>query len=313
MRILITGGLGNLGSWLTEYFVTKRCEVSTFSFSNRNVLGNLSFERIQGDITKEQDTEKLFRAREWDIIIHLASVNEGNETGYAKKALDVNAWGTRNLLQSLAKSGQASPHLIYFSTFHVYGANSGNITEDQTTLLPKNDYGLSHLFAEYYIKQFHHTHNLQYTTLRLTNSYGCPKELNSSKWYLILNDLARSAVEKKVIKLNSNGSPQRDFIWMGDVCTALDKCIEKGAANNIFNLGTGKSITMLQVAEIVQKAWKEYFSDSILIEVNSSDTDIYDSTLNVSIDKLKRWIDFSPRDHMYDEALAIFKLLTENR
>ena len=312
MRILITGGLGNLGSWLTEYFVTKKFEVSTFSFRNRNVLGNLLFERIQGDITKEQDTEKLFKTKEWDVIIHLASVNEGNEPGYAKKALDVNAWGTRNLLQSLVNSGQPLPHLIYFSTFHVYGGNTGNVTEDHTTLLPKNDYGLSHLFAEYYIKHFHQTHNLQYTTLRLTNSYGCPKELNSSKWYLILNDLARSAVEKRVIKLNSNGSPQRDFIWMGDVCTAVDKCIAKGAANNVFNLGTGKSSTMLKVAEIVQKAWEEYFSDSILIKVNSSDTNIYDSTLNVSIDKLKAWIDFSPLDHMYDEALSIFKLLTDN-
>jgi len=312
MRILITGGLGNLGSWLTEYFVTKKFEVSTFSFRSRNVLHNLLFERIQGDITKEEDTEKLFKTKEWDVIIHLASVNEGNETGYAKKALDVNAWGTRNLLQSLAKSGH-TPHLIYFSTFHVYGANTGNVTEDQTTLLPRNDYGLSHLFAEYYIKQFHDTHNLQYTTLRLTNSYGCPKELNSSKWYLILNDLAKSAVEKKIIKLNSNGSPQRDFIWMGDVCTAVNKCIAKGAANNIFNLGSGKSITMLKVAEIVQKAWQEYFSDSISIELNSSDTNIYDSTLNVSIDKLKGWLDFSPKDHMFDEAQSIFKLLTGSR
>jgi hypothetical protein len=100
---------------------------------------------------------------------------------------------------------------------------------------------------------------------------------------------------------------------MGDVCTTVDKCIAKGAANNIFNLGTGKSITMLKVAEIVQKAWKEYFSDSISIEVNSSDTNIYDNTLKVSIEKLKGWIDFSPRDHMYDEALSIFKLLTDNR
>ena len=99
---------------------------------------------------------------------------------------------------------------------------------------------------------------------------------------------------------------------MGDVCAAVDKCIVKGPANNIFNLGSGKSITMLKVAEIVQKAWQEYFSDSISIELNSSDTNIYDSTLNVSIDKLKAWIDFSPLDHMYDEALSIFKLLTDN-
>lgn len=310
MRILITGGLGNLGSWLTEYFITKEFEVSTFSLHDRRVLNHLSFERIQGDITSEHDIEKVFKTKTWDVVIHLASANEGNEPGYAKKALEVNTWGTRNLLQALTNNGRTLPHLIYFSTFHVYGTNAGNVIEDHTSLLPKNDYGTSHLLAEYYIKQFHYTHNLQFTNLRLTNSYGCPKEVGSSKWYLVLNDLARSAVEKKIIKLNTNGSPLRDFIWMGDVCSAVESCIAKGGANHVFNLGSGKSISLLNVAKIVQKAWEDYFADPISIQVNTADKKVYDSTLNVSINKIRNWIDFSPRDHMYDETQSIFKLLT---
>jgi len=310
MQILITGGLGNLGSWLTEYFVANNFDVTVFSLRNRNVLGGLSFKKIIGDISNPGDVRKLFEKQNWDVIIHLASINESNEPGYAKKALDINTWGTRNLLQALSDSGQTKTHLIYFSTFHVYGTDAGIVNEDNTPLSPKNDYGSSHLFAEYYIKQFHNTHRLPFTILRLTNSYGCPKEKGSSKWYLVLNDLAKTAVEKKKIILNSNGKPKRDFIWVGDVCTAIDKCILKGPANTVFNLGMGASISMVQVAEIVQTAWKKYFSADISIETNAADSRVYDSTLNVSIDKIKNWIDFSPQDKLEEEVLSIFKLLT---
>jgi nucleoside-diphosphate-sugar epimerase len=210
----------------------------------------------------------------------------------------------------MVHKGQTQTHLIYFSTFHVYGAESGNVTEDSTALLPKNDYGISHLFAEYYIRQFHQAYNIPYTIFRLTNSYGCPKEINNSKWYLVVNDLAKNAAEKKSIILNSNGQPRRDFIWMGDVCTAVDKCISKGPANSLFNLGMGKNMSMMEVAEIVQKAGQEYFSDNISIVTNSTDKKNYDNSLTVSVDKIKNWINFSTQDKMKDEVLSIFKLLT---
>ncbi len=310
MRLLITGGLGNLGSWLTEFFVEKKFEVTTFSMKPREVLNDLSFEKIYGDIANENDVDKLIKERNWDVIIHLASINEGNAPGYAKKALDINAWGTRNLLQALVNNGKTATHLIYFSTFHVYGINAGDIVEDTTQPQPKNDYGTTHLFAEYYIRQFHSSHKIPFTIFRLTNSYGCPKEMTSSKWYLVLNDLARSAVETKLIKLNSNGRPMRDFIWMGDVCNIVDKFITKGPANDVFNLGMGRSISMMDVAEIVQQAWLEYFSEPIPIQVNTADTTAYDTSLKVSVDKLKNLVGFSPTDKILDEAKSIFRLLT---
>ena len=74
-----------------------------------------------------------------------------------------------------------------------------------TELNPKNDYASTHLFAEYYVKQFGLTHGLQYTILRLTNSYGSPTFVDSNKWYLVLNDLTRSAYENGRIIIKSNG------------------------------------------------------------------------------------------------------------
>jgi len=308
MKILITGGLGNLGSWLTEYLIRQNHEVSTFSNNDREVFKEQSFERIFGNIADEHDLKNVFR-KKWDVVIHLASINEGNVPGYSKKALEINTWGTRNLLQQITNSDNRSAHLIYFSTFHIYGADEGIITESDSFPKPRNDYGSTHLFAEYYIQQFHFTHSIPYTSLRLTNSYGCPKEINNSKWYLVLNDLVKNAFEKKAIVLSSNGLPLRDFIWMGDVVVAVDNCIAKGPANDNFNLSSGKSIKMIDVAKIVRKAYEDHFETTIEIRTNKEDKKRYPDSLTVAPDKLKKWISFSPTEKLYDEAIKIFDFL----
>ena len=308
MRILITGGLGNLGSWITEHFVAKGHQVSTFSNSDRNVLKGLQFERIFGNIANENDVKETMKVK-WDAIVHLASVNEGNVPGYAKEALDVNTWGTRNLLQQMSESVNKDCHLLYFSTFHVYGSDAGSISEDRTPLKPRHDYATTHLFAEYFLQQFNASHGIAYTIFRLTNSYGCPKEMDNSKWYLVLNDLTRKAYETKTISLNSNGLPLRDFIWMGDVTNAVEKCMERGPANDVFNLGFGSSIKMMDAAKIVQQAYKDYFSEMIQIRINESDRKKYPETLIVSVDKIKNWINFSPVNKMYDESIRILDFL----
>lgn len=309
MKILITGGLGNLGSWITERLAGSGHEVAVFSLNNRNVNIKYDFSRFFGDITNEEDVKKIINHQDWDAIIHLASINEGNIPGYPKKAILVNTWGSRNILQQLSSNKKKQCHFIYFSTFHVYGVSSGLISENETLLNPKNDYGATHLFAEYYIKQLHSTQEIPYTIFRLTNGYGCPKDKDSSKWHLVLNDLARSAFKNKRIQLNSNGLPTRDFIWMGDVCKAVESCLQKGPSNNIFNLGSGNSIRMIDVANIVKDAYKNYFNEIIPVEVNSSDKIIYSNDLLVSTEKLRNWIDFAPSDKMHSEAIEIFKLL----
>jgi len=310
MRILVTGGLGNLGSWLTRALVQADHQVTTLSGNNREVLLDLSFERLFADISNFEALKNTLADREFDVIIHLASVNEGNLPGYPKIALEVNSWGTRNLLQWVADKATGinlPPHFIYFSTFHVYGQGSGFISED-TTPEPKHDYGTTHLFAEYYLKQFSANKKIPYTIFRLTNSYGVPLEKGSSKWYLVLNDLCHHVAKHGVVALGSNGKPVRDFIWMGDVCHVVLACIEKGGTNQLFNLGGGKTYTMLQVAEVVALAYRQLDLGNAQIKINTEDKAQHDQSLAVSIEKLQNWIDFQPTYRLLDEAKAIILL-----
>lgn len=311
MKILITGGLGNLGSWLTRHFSSLDNEVYVLAKNKRAILTEQKFTYISCDISSLDDCKDKLAHIAFDYIIHTASVNDMFVDNYAALALEINTKGTRNLLEAIDKS--SLKNFIYFSTFHVYGVSEGNITEE-SPLLARHDYATTHLFAEYYVKQFHLTHHLPYTIIRLTNSYGCPIDTATSKWYLILNDLSKMALEKSEIILKSNGLASRDFIWMGTVCTVVEKLVNlKNAPNDCFNLSGERTFKMLEIAQYVQKAILKYAGKNIEIKTNINDTSTPGKSLIVSSAKLKKLINYDNPIQFEEEATNIFQLLQSNQ
>lgn len=302
-KILITGGLGNLGSWLTKHFA-QRWDVYVLARNKRPILKDQSFTYLSCDITNIEACKEVFSAHQFDYIIHTASVNDGFVDDYYKLALEVNTLGTRNILEAI--KGHNVKHFIYMSTFQVYGKYSGEITED-TVLEPKNDYGSTHLFSEFYLKQFEK--QVPYSVIRLTNSYGCPLDHDSSKWYLILNDLSRSAIKDKKIVLKSNGLAPRDFIWMGDVCEVFERLIVTEPKNQIYNLAGERTYTMLEIANYVKQAYYEVYKEEIPVLVNDADQTSYPERLEVSAQKLKQIVPYDAQPHFVEEAKKIFRLI----
>ena len=298
--------MGNLGSWLTDHFVKLGWDVTVLSKNKRKLEAVQGYKSLYCDISDEKDCLEKIAGLKFGIVVHCASVNDGFVQGYPRLAVEVNAWGTRNLLEALKDSGVN--HFIYFSTFQVYGKYSGIISEE-TPLETKNDYGLTHLFAEGYIKQYHFNKKIPYTILRLTNSYGCPKDYDSSKWYLVLNDLAKSAVEKKQIVLKSNGLAPRDFIWMGDVCTVVESIALRSPTNATYNLAGEKTYQMVEIAKLVQEAYKETFNEDVSLLTNTEDKTQYPEILTVSSQKLKSLINYNSEPRFKEEAINIFKFL----
>jgi UDP-glucose 4-epimerase len=302
-KVLITGGHGNLGSWLTKEFCESGYDVYVLTRSAKTKIPNIQYKLIEADVTDYEGLSKKLDLN-FDFCIHTASFNEYFLKDYPKKALDINTLGTRNLLEILSK--KKIKRFIYFSTFHIYGINSGIVNENSEPS-PKNDYAATHLFAEYYIKQFGATHKVDYTILRLSNSYGAPTFLNTDKWYLVLNDLVKSSFEEGKIIIKSNGEPKRDFIWMNDV-TNITKCILENDVNGVYNLSFGKSYKIINLANIVKNVYEERYKKSINIEINNNDKTVYNDLI-VDNSKLINKINFKMSDMLSVEVNRIFDLL----
>lgn len=246
-RLLITGGTGNLGSWLARA-LEPYYSITLQSFSGRRLeFGNFNY--VDCDLRDPKSAKSILQHAPFSYVIHLASYNDQmHASNYGKKALDVTAWGTRVLLELLAE--QPIKHFIYLSTFHVYGQTTGKITED-TPVAPRHEYALTHYFAEEYLRMYHRKIDLPYTIYRLTNSFGCPLYKDSSKWDLIINDLSRQWVEHGEVNLKGNPNDYRDYIWMGDVANFIHQGLQNTACQDVHNLSSGVSLSNTYIKHLI--------------------------------------------------------------
>ena len=121
-KIVITGALGNLGSWMMQHF-SASFDVTGLARKQGSSLLSSNHRLVYADITNEELLTEVLINEKPDVVVHLASVNESFVPGYADLALEVNAGGTAKLLR--ACSVIPLQRFIYFSTFHVYGKNGG--------------------------------------------------------------------------------------------------------------------------------------------------------------------------------------------
>jgi len=306
MNVLITGGYGNLGSWLVRYFVEKNEKVTILSKNYKSFLQGYSHSCICVDIEDEEKTLSSLKSQMFDVVIHAASCNDQFLDNYPYKSLKINAWGTRNILNALKDN--PPKHFIYLSTFHVYGKQSG-IIEETTELAPQNDYALTHLFAEYYLKKYAMQNNFFYSIIRLTNSYGCPLDPFTSKWYLVLNDLIKMAFEKHAIELKTNGNASRDFIWMGTVCKVIYELSKLKPENEVYNLSEEKTYTIKEIAEMVKEVYELRYNKILPICLNPEDKTPVGKQLLVKSHKLKNKVKYEPNNQIKNETIKIFDLL----
>ncbi len=302
-KVLVTGGLGNLGSYIVSTLAKCGYDVYVLTRKEKYKL-DVKYHIIEADITDISSLEKNLDF-DLDFCVHTASFNEFFLPNYPQLALNINTLGTRNLLEVLAKRGLK--HFLYFSTFHVYGA-SGGIVDENSPINPKNDYASTHLFAEYYVKQFFFTHKINYTIIRLTNSYGVPLYKGTDKWYLVINDLSKVAFETKQIIIKSNGEAKRDFIHMQDVAVVVDKLLQKAPTNDIYNLSSTKTYKVIELAHIVKEVYEKRYNQIIDISINKEDKNIYEDIF-VDNKKLKNIIDFDVQEKIEESVNKIFDLL----
>lgn len=336
MRYLVTGGLGYVGSWVTRHLAAQGHEVFVLSRGAAAPDMGAPYTLVQGDVLAlAPEALAALLPEGLHGCVHAASFNEVFAPGYARNALMVNALGTRNLLEALVlrarSDGAAVPHtslsrtgeggapthpasgfplVVYCSTFHVYGQSTGRIDED-TPLLPQNDYALTHLFGEEYCRLFTRVHGLPHITIRLTNGYGAPVTAPFGKWYLLLNDLCRAAWRDKRLVLRSNPSIRRDFVWLGDVAAAAAGLLARpDLCGNVYNIASGAAVTIEGVARLVcQVAGDVLGADVNLVREHPPQ---HQPSLDVSAAKIHRDLGLVFHERMAEEIRATLDFLARH-
>lgn len=263
-KVLITGASGYIGSRLCQYLADLDYNVTALCHSkipSDTAWKDKMEEIIIGDLRNNEFLNKL-AFKQFQIVIHLVSLDHHqSNNGIPSDVSAVNITPVWSLLDVLAKNNLEK--FIYFSTTQVYDLFSGGCISESNVACTQSPYGLTHHIGEIICDYYNRNSTVQCSVVRLSNSYGAPVFSENNCWWLVVNDLCRMAFLKKEIVLQSDGSPLRDFIHGWDVCQAVEVIIKTEAKHNIYNLSSGKTISIMDIALDIQKIYLKRYGSQL--------------------------------------------------
>jgi UDP-glucose 4-epimerase len=298
-RVLITGGLGFIGSSLAIRLVGLGARVTLVDAMIPDFGGNLfNIEPIRdrvtvnfGDICDRHAMDWL--VRDQDYVFHLAGqVSHVMSLTDPFPDLEWNIKGTAVVMEAVRRHAPRA-RVIFSGTRGQYGpAVKLPVTEDAPTN-PKGIYEVSNLTAEKIIQVYNDVHDVHSVLLRLTNIYG-PRSQMKHSHFGVVNWFVRQALDNEPICLFGEGKIKRDFLYVDDCVDALLMCATcDDARGQVLNVGIDQPSTFLELAETLIRVagsghWK--FAPFSPERLAQEPGDFYSD-----ISKIKRIVGWEPR------------------
>lgn len=271
-RILVTGGLGFIGSHLTEFLAAQYpsaqilvIDKHNYASSIRNLRSISHEERFSlqcfdlSEVHKVNSTVQHFRP---DIIFHLAAETHVDRSfGNSLEFTHSNVLGTHNLLEAARKVGSVRL-FVHMSTDEVYGSGT-DVSQAHcpktSILIPTNPYSASKAAAEMQVVAYAHSFNLPAVIIRCNNVYG-PRQFCEK----VVPRFSLQSIHGKACTLHGSGLQMRSFLHVNDAVRAIHTIAQgcdkgKGKAE-IINIGSDHEISIRELASIIFGTDQESFT-----------------------------------------------------
>ena len=244
-KILITGGAGFIGSHLIRRFTQKYPEDLIVNLDKLTYAGNLTnledieslpnyiFEKV--DIVDAQAVMDVFKKHGISHVIHLAAESHVDRSIEGPmEFVMTNVVGTVNLLNAAKDTWLEGEHVFHHvSTDEVYGSlgDEGLFTEE-TPYDPRSPYSASKASSDHFVRAYYHTYGLPIKMSNCSNNYGShhfPEKL--------IPLMIHNIVNKKPLPVYGKGDNIRDWLWVEDHASAIDKIFTEGRVGESYNVG----------------------------------------------------------------------------
>ena len=254
MKIIITGGLGFVGSHLAEKLCQKHnVVIFTKSFSKINNVKNfknkVKIEKI--DVTNFSKFGSRIKKHKPDIIIHLAGITS-HSASFDSPLLDIdsNAKSTLFILETIRKLNYKCKFILG-STFIVIGRPKKLPVNEDSMCNPTTIYGTNRLASEYYCKIYHKMYGLDTRIFRITNAYGPREQIIPKK--NAVNFLINQSFQGEKITIFNDGKFFRDLIYISDVISGIQTIIKKGKSGETYWISSSKKIWFYDLGKKLKK------------------------------------------------------------
>jgi UDP-glucose 4-epimerase len=256
-NVLITGGLGFIGSNLAHKLVSLGANVTIYDALLPQYGGNIANikeikEKIRDVRADVRDFDQLKEhVKDQDIIFNCAAqVSHIDSMSDPYSDIAINCVGTINLLEAARKLND-DVKIVYTGTRSQTGKIEYSPADEKHPEFPMDIYSANKSAAEKYHLIYYRSYGIPTTSLRISNAYG-PRAQIKQKGYGIINYLIRMALENETITVYEPGTQKRDFIYIDDVVDSMILAAQSGLANGeVFLVGSGKETAFVNMVKLI--------------------------------------------------------------
>ncbi len=250
---LVTGGCGFIGSHIVDNLVDLGHSVRVIddlsAQENEEFYYNDKAEYWKKDISKD-DCGDIFN--NVDYVFHLAARSRIQPTiENPGSCFEVNVVGTQRVLEWSRLNSVEK--LVYSSTSSLYGQQNSIPFQPNMPAYCLNPYSMSKWMGEQVCKLYFQLYGLESITLRYFNVYG-PREPLKGSYAPVVGLFKRQAKEGRKLTVVGDGLQLRDFTYIDDVVSANISAMNSNITHNIYNVGTGKNYSIIQVADMIARS-----------------------------------------------------------
>jgi dTDP-glucose 4,6-dehydratase/UDP-glucose 4-epimerase len=256
-RVLITGGLGFIGSNLARRLVAHGGEISIVDSLEPRYGGNefnVSDIRDQvvvhiGDVRDAALMEELIPGK--DVIFNLAGqLSHLDSMTDPVTDLEINSAAQLSMLE-ICRRANPGVRIVFTSTRQLYGKPRYLPVDERHPIRPVDVNGINKLAGEQYHLLYHDVYGIRASALRLTNTYGPAMRVKDAR-QTFLGVWIRQALEGRPITVFGDGEQRRDFNFVDDCVDALIAAVSTDAAQGeAYNIGSSEVVSLRELAEII--------------------------------------------------------------
>ena len=252
-KIIVTGGLGFIGSNLIEllisrnYFVINIDKVTYSSnfYNTKEFKNSKNYKFIKCDIGSKNIRKILFKYKPICIFNLAAETHVDRSIDDPSSFITSNIVGVYNLLECFKDySNKNKSKFIHISTDEVYGDVLTGRTKETYPYNPSSPYAASKASSDHLVSSYVRTYKLPAIITNCSNNYG-PKQHPEK----LIPKLIYNILTNRPLPIYGTGKNSREWIYVKDHCEALIKIFNKGKIGNFYNIGSNKNLINLEICK----------------------------------------------------------------
>lgn len=316
-KVIVTGGLGFIGSNLIElllkkYYVINLDKVTYSSnfYNTKEFVKKKNYKFIKYDINNKKIIKIFNKYKPVGIFNLAAETHVDRSIDSPKSFIESNILGVYNILEAFRVFSKKIPKtkLIHISTDEVYGDILFGRSNENYPYKPSSPYAASKASSDHLVSSYVRTYNIPAIVTNCSNNYG-PKQHPEK----LIPKLIYNIFQNKPLPIYGKGTNSREWIYVKDHCEALIKVFKKGKVGNFYNIGSNKNQTNLEICKkLIQLANKNKIMGKNTRIKFVKDRPGHDLRYALNSSKLKNELRWSPRISLSNGLKKTFEWYREN-